>query len=126
MGYVLNIAKDGFNPNGADPKNLNFSTKFPCLKFVDLGKREFTINNGVTTTYEQTSSVNMPFLPIVFLYHPTLGMYKPVGPMIYTNYFDDYLHCSMEAQPQTTLYVTITNNTGGNLTTHYYWYIGYA
>lgn len=123
--YVLNIAKQGKSPIGASPKDLIFSSKHPCLKFLNLGKREFTINSGQTLNFEENIGVSFPFLPLVFLYQPQLGQYKAATPEMLPNYFNDYLHFSYSFD-ENKLYVSISNYTGANRTTHYYWFIGYA
>lgn len=121
----IKIAKVGFNADIAGTKNLILDSGISCLKIVELGIREFTINNTVTTVYEQNITTPFPIYPKVFLYNPTLGMYKEAGPLQHPNYFDDYLHVEYEFT-SSKLYTTVSNNTGSNVTTHYYWYIMYA
>lgn len=125
-GEYFLIAKDGFDAETADPKDMVFDSRIPCLKFIENGKRSFTINNGVSTTYEQDIDITpFPLIPFVYLYNPDLDSYEEATPDVWPNYFGDFLHVSMEYS-STKLYVTVMNFTGSNKTTHYYWYLGYA
>ena len=122
---VFKIAKTGFDAETADPEDLIFDSTIPCLKFIEVGIREFTINSSTTTTYEETITKSFPIMPFVFLYQPTLEMYKPAISTVNGNYFGDFLHIDYEFDASK-LYVTVSNFTGGNLSTHYYYFIGYA
>ena len=122
--YGLHVTKPGISVWGSTAKDRVIDSEIPCLKILQVGKRDFTIDNGTVTTYEESIFTSLPFLPLVFLYQSTLSRYKPASPIFFGNHFGDYLDVSYEFTA-TKLYVKVSNNTGGSITSHYYWYIGY-
>jgi len=123
--HGLKISQPGYDVKTAIDKRLIFSSAFPCLKFIQLGRRDFTINSGNTTVYEQDITTPLPFMPVIYIWNPQLSQYKPASQDGFPNYFSDFLHCYYEFT-STKLYVTVSNFTGANRTTHYIWGIGYA
>ena len=119
------IAKQGFDVDTTDMKNKIIDSDIPCLKFIQSGKRDFTINSSTTTVYEETITTSFPIMPLVFVYQPVLGLYKVVPQYQWQNYFDEYFHAEMSFDA-TKLYVTVSNYTGAQRTSHYYWFIPYA
>lgn len=132
MANGIIITKPGHPVQTASVKDRVLDTDNPILKLLQIWKRSFTLNAGQSQTYEEDikslmtgNSISLPFLPLVYLYVPSLTAYKLVGPTKPANYFSEYLFASMEFT-STKLYVSIINNTGGQVSSHYYFYIGYA
>lgn len=123
--YGLQVTKPGISVQNSTPKDRVIDSEIPCLKILQVGKRDFTIANGANVTYEQSIFTSIPFVPLVYLYQPTLAKYKPATPLHFGNAFSDFLDIKVEFTA-TTLYVTISNGTGAEVTSHYYWFIGFS
>lgn len=125
MTYGFRISKPGINVFSSAPKDRVIDAEIPCLKLLQVGKQEFVRPHNTSFTYEHSISTSLPFMVFVYVYQPTLQRYKPATPDQWSNYFNDYLFVAYEFTA-TTLYITINNQTGGSIDSHYYWYIGYA
>jgi hypothetical protein len=118
--YGFQVTKPGVSVQSSTPKDRVIDSEIPCLKILQSGKRDFVINNGATVTYEESIFTSLPFLPLIYLYEPSVSRYKPA-----TSIGLGSLSISFEFTA-TKLYVTITNGTGAQVTSHYYWFIGYS
>ena len=116
----LKVSKPNVNVFGAANKDLVFNSDLACLKVVQSGKYDFTLNNGANATY--TINHNLGYTPLFVLVYvrQTSGAYAPAEPE-----FTGGLGCQYEFT-DTNLYVTVFNTTGAQVSQHFYWFICYA
>lgn len=117
------IAKD---VEDCDPKELVFSSSFPCLKILQSAKYPFTLANSTTTTYTVAldADVAFPTVILVFLYNPSDSSYKAIGSetvLDHTLLFRG--NFSFDADE---LFVEVANFTGSSVSSHFIYFIGYA
>ena len=124
--FGLKIAKEGYDVDTADPKDLIFSSKLPCLKILQAGNKGFTANTGGSTITEVNfyPVISFPIVVLVFVWDPSDSSYKgaqgePV-PDHTQNYRPGFYFDSSK------LYVEVENYTGGNITSHFIYFICYA
>jgi len=128
MSYALKIKRDDILKNVEDctPKELAFDSTKPCAKVLQPGKYEFTIGNGVGTTYTigLSSVLAFPLLILVFLYDPSDSSYKALGSETVLGHTQDYR--GRFNFDSSNLYVYVENYTGSSVSTHVLYFICYA
>jgi len=72
--FGLKIAKQGYNVLDAEPKDLVFSSSYPCLKILRLGK--VSAVNSSEITFDDI--IEFPLVILVFLYNSATSKYEPV------------------------------------------------
>jgi len=72
--YGLKVAKQGYDVLDAEPKDLVFSSSYPCLKIIQLGK----VSAVGASEVEIDSDIPLPIVIIAFLYDSSVGKYKPI------------------------------------------------
>lgn len=123
--YGFKISKPGVSVLTAEKKDLVLSSSIPSLKITQMGKKDFTLANGVATTYTHTITTSLPFTPFIYLWQNSLSRFKSAAAQQWSSYFSDFLHVSYEFT-SSILYVSVSNYTGSSVTSYYYWFIGYA
>lgn len=71
--YGLKIAKQGYDVLDAEPKDLIFSSAYPCLKIIQSGKTSAVSSSEI----DFDSIVSFPIVILCFLYDSSDGKYKP-------------------------------------------------
>ena len=100
--YGLKISKQGYDVFDAEPKDLVFSSAYPCLKIIQLGNVSAVSSSEITFD----NIVSFPLVILVFLYNSSTSRYEPVEAS-----FDS-----------TKLYLTGGEESGS----YYYYFICYA
>lgn len=72
--FGLKIAKQGYDVATAAPKDLIFSSKYPCLKILQSGKVSAVSATNITFS----AIVSFPIVILVFLYDSATSEYEPV------------------------------------------------
>lgn len=109
-----------------DPKELVFSSKYPCLKLLQVGKREYTVTNGTSPIHNIVfdSVLTFPVVLLVFLYDPGDSSYKALGSVNVLDHTQDYRGSFWFDDDD--FYVQIENYTGSDIDTHIIFFVGYA
>ena len=72
--YGLKIAKQGYEVLDAEPKDLIFSSSYPCLKIIQLGK----VSAVDASEVDIDSDIPLPIVVLSFLYDSSTGRYEPI------------------------------------------------
>lgn len=72
--YGLKIAKQGYEVLDAEPKDLIFSSSYPCLKIIQIGK----VSAVSTSEIEIDSGIPFPIVVLAFLYDSSTSKYEPL------------------------------------------------
>lgn len=126
--YGLKIKRQDVNKDveDCDPKELVFSSKFPCAKILQTGKLSFTVNNGESPIFEWPfeSFLAFPLLMLVFLYDPGDSSYKALGPENISDFTQNYRGSFWFDEDK--FYIQVENYTGSNIDTHVIYFVCYA
>lgn len=126
--YGFKIKRQSINKDveDCDPKELVFSSSFPCLKILQTGKYSTTVSNGTSPTYtiNLDTDVAFPTVILVFLYDPSDSSYKALGSENVSDHTQNYRGSFSFDSDE--LFVQVENYTGADVSTHFIYFIGYA
>lgn len=126
--YGMKIKLPGIAKDVEDctPKELVFSSSYPCLKILQSAKYDFSIATGNSPTYTVAldADVAFPTVILVFIYNTADSSYKAIGSENVLDHTQNYRGSfSFDADE---LFVQVENYTGSTINSHFIYFIGYA
>lgn len=117
------VAKD---VEDCDPKELVFSSSYPCLKILQTDRSDVLVSDSSSPTYTipLEDDIAFPTVILVFLYDPGDSSYKLLGSENIDDFTQNYRGSFYF--DSNNLYVQVENYTGGDVDTHFIYFIGYA
>jgi len=103
----IKVSLPNYDVRNADPKELMFSSEFPCLRIKKIGKQTYSIPASSTQEFTFTHDTAFPIFPMALNYENS--RYSSVDNITFDT---------------TNVYITIINATGSTINSHFYYFIG--